>query len=121
MELPRVRTPATQRAHYELYLEHMARHEQLRAGFGTGDPHKLARLWANLRDELNDLNLIPSKSTAEWRIRFRNWRNTARFKARMVKLRDGNEPVRGPTKVCHDYFKRKKLFKKSIIFFYFSI
>lgn len=68
--------------HYELYVQHMERHDQIRTG--TGDPKNLTNLWSQLKDELNGLGCGPVKSLTEWQTTFRLWKNSVRCKARAI-------------------------------------
>lgn len=79
----------------ELYLAHLAKHDQLRTG--AGDPVQLNILWTQLVSELNAYGAGPVLDVPIWQNSFTNWRNQVRFKARSIKADEKGTGGGAPT------------------------
>lgn len=77
------RSTRTHAGQFEIFVGHVAEHEQLRTG--AGDPVKLGKLWQNLTAQLNAYGAAPTKTTEGWQSTFMNWKHQLRRKARVIK------------------------------------
>lgn len=76
------REPKTTREQFQIYVEHMRRHEKLRTFTDASD--EATKLWRNLTTVLNSIDGAPTRTVEHWMMTFKKWKIACRFQLRWL-------------------------------------